>query len=967
MLRLLLAAALLLSVGSPARRRTVSSIDYLGNYSASSRVSLWRGVTADLVIHGSLIDLTTGVEVQNSSGTTASGVSATVTDHLGGSDTRLFVRITSSSGAALGNYKLLIHYLVEATGPDHVDLRLFNRGSVSSFSIVEPKTSGFYIAGQPYTLVASGSNLSGAALRSTSTTRGTALTVESTISTSSTEARYRVRFNQSAGYSFVAGNLFDGAMPSPPSFAQESASGYTGNGTLGLNAALVDSIAGMGPLVVNPSGAVTLSGPNLAPTGYTAQLMYNSKSGGLQAAQVTFSSICTKATLDKSAAGIPASCTPTATFSAPRDARPDSMALQFQAAGNDSPILTRQFLPLPLPLYVKVAPDSLQTDTSLSSGLAVMRGGSSTRVIGVNLFSTAEVFAPGTAGVTRTPVAATFSDQPLTVQSVQRRNLSGDHRDQLTLTPPALTATQAGTLTITTAGGTKSLSALFVPPPVATSLTAQGPNGSVETLPSGTTLRTGTTYTIHGSNLVVINAGTVFPSIIAPGNPFGTSCCTSQTTTSLDFRPTTTSPAAPLTLRTFGGSTTVGTYKISAPFVMPSVASISAAPNPVVGGTSTTATIAFAGAIAGGADTGFVDITSNASDAVPAVLRVPALTNPLVVTVPTRIVGSSRQVNLTASAAAGAATGTSASTALTIQPIQVSQLALAKSVISGGHTVQATVTLNANPGPTNGASISVLSSNPAVATVPATVAMTGQTASFNVVTSVVGHASPVTITVSLGGATQTATLTLTPPVVQTLAFNRPSIVSLDTATLTITLDAVPVAPDTIQFAVSDTSVFGNLSIRVMTTQTISIPITGRLASTPHTATITASSSTSNPSASIALAPLALTMVLTPSTTNAGVGVSATVTLNAPVNAPPGQEFAATVTSSDTLVVSNSPFQTGSLKFANRQTVVVFSVPTRAPQSQAKSTVITYKMQLLNAGAAANALMPTVSKTLTVNP
>jgi hypothetical protein len=225
----------------------------------------------------------------------------------------------------------------------------------------------------------------------------------------------------------------------------------------------------------------------------------------------------------------------------------------------------------------------------------------------------------------------------------------------------------------------------------------------------------------------------------------------------------------------------------------------------------------------------------------------------------------------------------------------------------------------------------------------------------------------VTITVSLGGATQTATLTLTPPVVQSIALSRSSIVSLDTASLTITLDAVPLAPDTIQLAVSDTNVFGNLSPLVTSQQTIRIPFAARLVNSPHTATITSSSNGANPSASISLAPLTLSMTLSPSTTTAGVGVSATVSLNAAVNAPAGQSFGATVTSSDTSVVSNATFQTAFLGFANKQTVVVFSVPTRSPQAQAKSTVITYKMFLTNAGTGTPPPLPTVSKTLTVNP
>ena len=61
--------------------------------------------------------------------------------------------------------------------------------------------------------------------------------------------------------------------------------------------------------------------------------------------------------------------------------------------------------------------------------------------------------------------------------------------------------------------------------------------------------------------------------------------------------------------------------------------------------------------------------------------------------------------------------------------------------------------------------------------------------------------------------------------------------------------------------------------------------------------------------------------------------------------------------------------TGGGNFANGQTVVVFSVPTVGPQTQSKTTTITYKLRLTGTGVdpAADALLPSVSAALTVNP
>jgi hypothetical protein len=85
-------------------------------------------------------------------------------------------------------------------------------------------------------------------------------------------------------------------------------------------------------------------------------------------------------------------------------------------------------------------------------------------------------------------------------------------------------------------------------------------------------------------------------------------------------------------------------------------------------------------------------------------------------------------------------------------------------LVAGGTTVQSVTTLT-TPAPTGGVTINLTSSNPAVATVPASVFVaTSETgAFFNVTTKPVSVLTPVTISGSLNGETLSDSVTLTPP------------------------------------------------------------------------------------------------------------------------------------------------------------------------------------------------------------
>jgi hypothetical protein len=95
-------------------------------------------------------------------------------------------------------------------------------------------------------------------------------------------------------------------------------------------------------------------------------------------------------------------------------------------------------------------------------------------------------------------------------------------------------------------------------------------------------------------------------------------------------------------------------------------------------------------------------------------------------------------------------------------PPALYSIMLSPGSVSGGASSTGTVTLN-QLAPGGGASVS-LSSNSAAATVPASVTVTAGDASamFTVTTGSVTTSTPVTITGSYGGASKTATLTVTP-------------------------------------------------------------------------------------------------------------------------------------------------------------------------------------------------------------
>jgi hypothetical protein len=188
-------------------------------------------------------------------------------------------------------------------------------------------------------------------------------------------------------------------------------------------------------------------------------------------------------------------------------------------------------------------------------------------------------------------------------------------------------------------------------------------------------------------------------------------------------------------------------------------------PTTVVGGNASSGTVIVSVAAP---DTTVIALSSSnpAVAAVPASVTVPTNGFTGTFTITTTAVAASTAVTITASY-----NGTSRSGSLTVTPAgapppsgALQNLALSPSSVTGGTGAQGALVLS-GPAPAAGAVISLASSNPAVAAVPASATVAGGATSavFAIATSAVSAATSVTISATYDGVTRTATLTVNPP------------------------------------------------------------------------------------------------------------------------------------------------------------------------------------------------------------
>jgi hypothetical protein len=195
---------------------------------------------------------------------------------------------------------------------------------------------------------------------------------------------------------------------------------------------------------------------------------------------------------------------------------------------------------------------------------------------------------------------------------------------------------------------------------------------------------------------------------------------------------------------------------------------------------------------AGGKAQGTVTLTAPAPNGGSTVSL--SSSNPAIATVQTPVTvqaGSTSATIAVTAVSAGTATitaslngSTSQSPMLTVTAaVVLASMSLNASSVVGGNPVTGTVVLS-GPAPAGGAVVSLSGSDPV--TVPATVTVPAASvsATFMAMTRAVGGSMSTTITGAYGGASMSATLSVTPPVVATASFGVTGPTETETCTLT---------------------------------------------------------------------------------------------------------------------------------------------------------------------------------------
>ncbi|HEV7860563.1 MAG TPA: FG-GAP-like repeat-containing protein [Pyrinomonadaceae bacterium] len=330
-------------------------------------------------------------------------------------------------------------------------------------------------------------------------------------------------------------------------------------------------------------------------------------------------------------------------------------------------------------------------------------------------------------------------------------------------------------------------------------LTVTPPNtplavGSIQMQPAGVyggndgsgvvTLATGHVAPAGGSVITLINDN---PSLVS--TPASVTIPVGQTNASFPVQTATTGVTTPVNISaSYGGATKTATLTVNAPSQNIPISSITLSPSTVVGGSNTGVRVTVnlsAGAPAEGA-------TMMLTSSHPSVVNVPR-------TIRTNFSGSTSAFADVVAANVSAPTpvtitatygGSSQSAILNVTPPSntaptLSSLILNPSSITGGSSVQGTITLSA---PAATATSVNLSSGSTLAAVPASVSVAAgaSSANFTVTTTSVTSPASVTLSATLNATTRAAPLTLNPAPADTVSI---TLAQYDTAKRTLRVEA----------------------------------------------------------------------------------------------------------------------------------------------------------------------------------
>jgi hypothetical protein len=226
-----------------------------------------------------------------------------------------------------------------------------------------------------------------------------------------------------------------------------------------------------------------------------------------------------------------------------------------------------------------------------------------------------------------------------------------------------------------------------------------------------------------------------------------------------------------------------------------SLSSLSLNPTSVTGGNSSTGTVTLSGAAPSGGAVVTLSSSNTTAARVPSSVTVAAGATSATFTVSTSAVAASTTVSISVSYS-----GATRSASLTVTPAPPPAPTLSSlsvnptSVVGGVQSSTGTVTLS-GAAPSGGAVVALSSSNTAAARVPSSVAVAAgaTSATFTVSTSAVAASTTVSISGTYGGATRSASLTVTPapppaPTLSSLTVNPTSVVGgTQSSTGTVTL------------------------------------------------------------------------------------------------------------------------------------------------------------------------------------
>ena len=358
-----------------------------------------------------------------------------------------------------------------------------------------------------------------------------------------------------------------------------------------------------------------------------------------------------------------------------------------------------------------------------------------------------------------------------------------------------------------------------------------------------------------------------------------------------------------------------------------SLTGLAISPTSVSGGLSATGTMTLNGPAPIGGTT--VALSSDTTAVtVPDTVVVPAGASKATFTLSTHSVASTTVANITASQGFNGATAE-----LTVTGSTLSAISLSPNTVIGGSSSTGTVTLG---GPAGGSGVTVsLSSDNANATVPATVTIPAgaSSATFTTATSPVTNTVTATITATAGGLTQTATLTIQTPLLQSVSVAPSSVIAGTSATGTITLSRA--APNggvivSLSSSSSSASVPGSVSIAAgASTGTFSVTSFGVASAT--TVTFTATFSGTSKTASLTVQPAGLSSLsIAPTTVGGGSSATGTVKLNG-VAPSAGLAVSLTSNSGSAVVPATALVPAGA-------TSATFTVSTKAVSSATTATI-----------------------------